>query len=294
MSIPKKTSILPVIVLAGLAFALTLGFLYSMRAEKAVVVAARPVNVGARLTADDVTIKNLRAADAPAGALTSVEDAIGQAVSLQRGPGDVITDQMLGSEAVSAIAGGLAPDSRAVAVKVTRSSGLAGLLRPGDFVSLIAVVEPPDLNSLFAPAASQAVTNTQVISPGATPAPAMPTAIVPQSPFARLTATGLKVILVPQTFRYEEVTTTENDGFARAQTSQVGQQESVIVLEVPASPVQIDGPHGPLTVTLPELIALLDTQARLYLALEPANGASPARFPGVAIEQIVDAGVGGQ
>lgn len=294
MSVPKKASILPVIILAGLAFALTLGFLVSMRSEKAVVVAARPINVGARLTAADVTIKNLRAADAPAGALTSVEDAIGQVISLQRGAGDVITEQMLGSEAVSAIAGGLAPDSRAVAVKVTRSSGMAGLLRPGDFVSLIAVIEPPDINDVFAPATEGM---TETVEPAAVPGavPTQPsTEIVPQSPFARVTATGLKVVLVPQTFRYEEVTTTEQDGFARAQTSQVGQQESVIVLEVPADPIQIDGPNGPLTVTLPELIALLDTKAKVYLALEPATGASQGRFPGVAIEQLVDAGVGGR
>ncbi|MBP7692706.1 MAG: Flp pilus assembly protein CpaB [Anaerolineales bacterium] len=294
MSAPKKASILPVIILAGLAFVLTVGFLYAARAETAVVVAARSINIGARLTTDDVTLKQLRTADVPAGALTSVEAAIGQVINLQRGAGDVVTGQMLGSEAVSAIASGLAPNSRAVAVKVTRSSGLAGLLRPGDFVSLIAVVNPPDLNQVLAPPAAAVVTATETVRPTGTPAPAVPTPIVPKSPFARLTATGLKVLLVPQTFRYEEVTATEKDGFAQAQTSQVGQQESVIVLEVPAEPVQIDGPQGPLTMTLPELIALLDTQAKLYLALEPAGGASAAHFPGVAIEQIVDAGVGGK
>jgi hypothetical protein len=201
---------------------------------------------------------------------------------------------MLGSQAVSAIAGGLSPNSRAVAVKVTRSSGMAGLLRPGDFVSLIAVIEPPDINEVFAPAGA-AVTETvkPAALPGVEPTELAPTAVVPQSPFARLTATGLKVLLVPQTFRYEEVTTTEKDGFAKAQTSQVGQQESVIVLEVPADPMRIDGPKGPLTITLPELIALLDAKAKIYLALEPTTGASQAKFPGVAIEQIVDAGVGG-
>ncbi len=293
MSDSKKASIMPVIALAGLAFALTAGFLYTLRAERAVVVAARPINVGARLTADDLTIKNVRAADVPASALTNAEDAIGQVIGLQRGSGDIITAEMLGSESVSAIAGGLAPDSRAVAVKVTRSSGMAGLLRPGDFVTLIAVVEPPDVNDVFAPTEPVTQTVSRPAVADAEPA-ASSTEIVPQSPFARVTATGLRVLLVPQTFRYEEVTTTEQDGFARVQTSQVGQQESVIVLEVPAGPIQIDGPNGPLTVTLPELIALLDSQAKVYLALEPAAGVAEGRFPGVAIEQIVDAGVGGR
>ncbi len=109
-----------------------------------------------------------------------------------------------------------------------------------------------------------------------------------------MTATGLKVLLVPQTFRYEEVTTTDSQGFAAAQSSQVGQSESVIVLDVPVTPVTLNGPKGPLTMTLPELIALLDTNADVYLALEPAGGAAKAAFPGVAIEQIVDQGVGGK
>ena len=97
---------------------------------------------------------------------------------------------------------------------------------------------------------------------------------------------------MPQTFRYEEVTPDRQQGFAQAQSSEVGLNDSVIVLDVPVTPVTITGLDGPLTVSLPELIALLDTNADVYLALEPAVGASPAVYPGVSVEQLVDQGVG--
>ncbi len=291
----KRLSFLPVLLITLLAGGLTFVFLASLRADTTVVVARRPIAVGARLAEADLELRQVRAADALPGALTAIADAAGQVVSVQRLPGDQIAAGMLGSQAVSAIAAGLPADHRAVAVKVTRSSGLAGLLRPGDYVSLIAVIDPgqtftaaPELNTLTG---STTVTTT---APTGTPAPATPPAIAPSTAFARVTATGLKVLLVPQTFRYEEVTTTESDGFARAQTSQVGQNESVIVLDVPATPVTLPGLEGPLALSLPELVALLDAHARVYLALEPAGGAAAAAYPGIAIEQIVDQGVGRQ
>ncbi len=296
---PKSPSILPVLLIAALAGGLTLFFLFSLRADKEVVIAARTIGVGARLTAEDLTVKQVRSADALPDALKSVDEAVGQVISVQRLAGDQITSDMLGSQALSAIASGLAPDHRAVAVKVSRSAGLAGIVRPGDLVTLIAVVEPPlsgqpsgfSLQPTAAPTFDPNVLPTALptVNPQLTPAP---TAIRPYTPFARITATGLKVLLVPQTFRYEEATTTDAQGFAAVQSSQVGQSEGVILLDVPATPVTLAGVDGPTTLTLPELIALLDTQAKVYLALEPPTS-EPAKGPGIAIEQLIDLGVGG-
>ena len=301
---PKSPSIFPVLLIAALAGGLTLFFLLSLRAETEVVVAARTIAVGARLTADDLALKQVRSADALPNALNSIEEAVGQVISAQRLAGDQITREMLGSEALSAIASGLAADHRAVAVRVSRSAGLAGIVRPGDLVTLIAVVEPP-LNGPSSTFALQP-TLTPTLEPDSLPTviPGLnpdievtPTeaAIRPYTPFARITANGLKVLLVPQTFRYEEATTTDADGFAAVQSSQVGQSEGVILLDVPATPVTLQGVDGPTTLTLPELIALLDTQAQVYLALEPSDGTTQATSgPGVAIEQLMDLGVGGQ
>lgn len=296
-SISKRPSLLPVLLIAALAGILTLVFLLSLRADTPVVVAANPVAVGARLAEADLQIKLVRQADALPGALSRIEDAVGQVISTQRLAGDQITASMLGNQALSAIAAALEPDHRAVAVKVTRSSGLAGILRPGDFVTLIAVVQPDtQFNALdvVSPLNVPGATTTQ-----AAPVPA-PTAtpgygpVVPESPFARVTASGLRVLLVPQTFRYEEVSTsgTDSQGFAMAQSSLLGQQESVIVLDVPVTPVMVAGIDGPMEISLPELIALLDSHAHVYLALEPSGQTAPIHGPGIAIEQIVELGVG--
>jgi Flp pilus assembly protein CpaB len=302
----KSPSILPVLLIAALAGGLSLFFLLSLRADTQVVVAARPIGVGARLSAQDLTTKQVRSADALPNSLKSVEEAVGQVISVQRLAGDQVTSDMLGSQALSAIAVGLAPDHRAVALTVSRSAGLAGIVRPGDLVTLIAVVEPgtngppsafgipPTVPPTLPPTAdvsglpSFLTTTTPQVTP-------IPTALKPYTPFARVTASGLKVLLVPQTFRYEETTTTDSQGFAAAQSSQVGQNEGVIVLDVPGTPITIQGLEGPQSIALPELIALLDTQAKIYLALEPPASASrPVKGPGVAIEQLVDLGVGGQ
>ncbi len=297
----KKASILPVLLIAAVAGALSLLFLSSLRADTTVVVAARPIALGARLTDKDLTTKKVRKADALPNAVADIKGATDQVISVQRMTGDQITKDMLGNQAVSAIASSLAADHRAVAVKVTRDSGLAGIVRPGDYVTLIGVIKPGQqtAHSTEQPPLGAVISATVVAVPTKcaggicpTPTPQVPGQIVPQTAFARVTATGLKVLLVPQTFRYEEVTQTDSQGFAQAQSSQVGQSESVIVLDVPVTPLTITGLEGPLTISLPELIALLDTQANVYLALEPASGATRAEFPGVAIEQIIDQGVG--
>ena len=296
-SISKRPSLLPVLLIAALAGILTLVVLLSLRADTPVVVAASPVAVGVRLTEGDLQIKLVRQADALPGALSRIEDAIGQVISTQRLAGDQITASMLGNQALSAIAAGLEPDHRAVAVKVTRSSGLAGILRPGDFVTLIAVIQPDaqfnalDVVSLPNVAGATTTPAASVPAPTATPGYGP---LVPESPFARVTASGLRVLLVPQTFRYEEVSTsgTDSQGFAMAQSSLSGQQESVIVLDVPVTPVTVAGIDGPMEISLPELIALLDSHAQVYLALEPSGQAAPIQGPGIAIEQIVDLGVG--
>lgn len=290
----KTTSWIPILLIALLTGGFTLIFLSSLRQETDIVVAARGIAVGARLTAEDLTLRRVRAMDVLPGALTSVDDALGQVISVQRLAGDAIGSHMLGSEAISAIARGLPLDHRAVAVTVSRAGGLAGVLRPGDRVTLIAVVEPPlslavpdhDEHSSLGWGVPGGEFGPGVAGQSVPPVPAdEPT--LPRTAFARITASGLQVLLVPQTFRYEEATTTDVQGFAAVQSSQVGQREGVIVLDVPAKMVDV----GRMQLLLPELIALLDAQARVYLALEPASAPAVAGV-GISMEQLMSAGIG--
>lgn len=293
----KQRSLIPIILLAVLVFGATLVFLLSLRADTNVVVAKRPISIGARLTENDVEIVPMRSVDALPNVAKSLEDVVGQVVSIQRAKGDQITKDMLGEFGISAISAALAPDHRAIAVQVNKSSGLAGIVRPGDLVTLIGIVTPPDrqngqgtfasLPALSLPSAANS--KTAVPPPTPTPIPDVPP---PSSPFSRVMMTGLKVLLVPQNFRYKEVTDVDKQGFALAQNSSSVNESSVLLLDVPVAPIQVQGPRGVLTVSVPELIALLQTNGKIYLAMEPLS-ASKVQTVGVSIEQLVDVlGVG--
>jgi Flp pilus assembly protein CpaB len=277
----KSNSILPILLVAGAAFVLTFFFLTALRADTSVVVAARPIAVGARLTENDVKVVQMRSADVLPGAIKKVEDAVGKLSGAQRLAGDQLTADSIGDKASSAIAGGLGPDKRAVAVRVDIASGLAGVIRAGDLVSLVAVVTPPQKQNqqAQAPAVKPITTTVQV-------KPTEPPGLAPITPFSRLTATGLKVLLVPQTFRYREASETDKEGFAPAQTVNI-RESSVVVLEVPIAPIAVQGANGTLSVSLPELLPLLDANGKLYLVLEPPTS-SKSQTIGVAIEQLVD------
>jgi len=100
--------------------------------------------------------------------------------------------------------------------------------------------------------------------PTATPAPM-------QSPIVRIAISGVKVLLVPQSFRYQELPPgSGNDQmFASATTSQSAQSGSVVVLDVPLQPVEL---KPGLMVNPTTLIAALNEYGKLQLAIEPAGG----------------------
>ena len=77
--------------------------------------------------------------------------------------------------------------------------------------------------------------------------------------------------MVPQSFRYEELpsSTSQEQLFASARTVSAAQDGSVIVLDVPATPVEmVPG----LKVNPTTLIVALSKYGSLYLTLEPADG----------------------
>ncbi|NLG71215.1 MAG: hypothetical protein GX495_04100, partial [Chloroflexi bacterium] len=98
-----------------------------------------------------------------------------------------------------------------------------------------------------------------------------PTPAPPMAPLARIAISGLKVLMVPQSFRYEELPggSTQEQLFASARTVSAAQEGNVIVLDVPATPIEIV--HG-LPVNPTTLIVALSKYGSLYLTLEPANG----------------------
>jgi Flp pilus assembly protein CpaB len=256
-------------------FLLSAAFLAAVRASAPTVVAARPLGAGTRLSEADVVVRQIPAAARLPGALSDPKQAVGKVLSFARAEGDQITAAMLG-EGAYGIAAALSPQTRAVAVKVDQSSGLLGILRPGDRVTVIAVVDPSELGF-----ARSALAHTAAVT-GTLEGP-------PAGPAARVVLSGLKVLLVPSTFRYEEESPARGGPAALAPLRSLSAQQGVVLLEAPIEPVEA---APGLRISPVELLALLDAKARIHLALEPPEGGAPVSV-GVTLERIASFASGG-
>ena len=79
--------IIGVAALLGLAIA---AFFSGLASTQEVVVAARPLPVGARLTPADVAVKEMHTSAVLEGAFTSPSEVLGQLLSVPRTPGEQI------------------------------------------------------------------------------------------------------------------------------------------------------------------------------------------------------------
>ncbi len=199
---------------------------------------------------------------------------MGKVLTTARVAGDPITAYVAGeSSAASGIPAQLDDNTVAISIKVDQATGLAGVLRPGQTVAVIGVIDPQHLEQNLLQSVSAPAIEPTVLPPAGktpTPEPPTPTPQPPLSPAARIVITGLKVLVVPQSFRYEEApASSSSDSFLPAVTTASQQENSVILLEAPVTPVEVT----PGLVASPaELLALLNQTAVIHLALEPAKG----------------------
>ncbi len=179
-------------------------------------------------------------------------------------PGDQITKSMVGDKALSGIAATLAPTERAVAVRVDKATGLSGILQAGDRVTVVGILDPQEINL------TGLSTNSKE----------------PAGPVAMVTLSGLRVLLVPQGFRYQEMAPEEEGGsglsMAPVRTTSQDQNASVILLAVPTTPQTL----GNVQVNPVELLALLNAKGKVHLALDPAANPAPSASLGVRIMDV--------
>lgn len=267
----KKKGLSSYIVTIGgglVVFVLVAVFLAGLRSTTEIVVAGASLPAGARLTAGYLELRQVHTSDVLPGALGSIEEAEGQVVTIARAPGDQITADMLGDAATVGIGSQLQDGHRAVAVHVDQASGLVGVIRPGDSVAVVAVVDPQEAQMQHQTGGYSVPihTGTGEAEEEEEVAPQNP------SPAAYVAVSGLRVLLVPQLFRYEEALPEEDSGgFSPARTSASAQSDSVVLLDVPTDPVEIAGVAG-LEMSPAALLPLLDAHARIHLILEPTDG----------------------
>jgi pilus assembly protein CpaB len=105
-------------------------------------VAARPLPRGTLARDEDFTVRSVSPERVPAGAILETADSkAGLPGSLVRkfvDAGNPVTlDDILRPRDRGFLASVLAPDSRAITIKVDEESGVAGLIRPGDHVDVV-------------------------------------------------------------------------------------------------------------------------------------------------------------
>jgi hypothetical protein len=170
-----------------------------------VVVAKVAISPGTPLTADLLELRTIPSQAKPADAVSHIEDLQNKVLAVGRAPGDYITMSVLGDTSQAGIPASLQPDHLAIAVKVDLGSGIAGLLREGQKVTLIGMLSPDVLHSIAAPATL--VNSPFVVEPTAspsalqapTPSPT-PTPTPPEAPLARIAISGLQVLMVHSPF----------------------------------------------------------------------------------------------
>jgi len=265
-----------------------------------VVVAKQDLMAGTLLTTDLVEVRTLQRGNLPAGTFSNPVDVIGKTLVVARVAGDPLTSYVVGEAAsASGIPAMLEPDTVAIAVRVDQATGLAGVLRPGQTITIIGIIDPSkitqgQISSYAAPAPDLGLVPTLSptdLSYGGqasvnTPAPT-PTQQPPFSPAARVAVSGLKVLVVPQSFRYEEVSSTGSDSYLPARTTAASQNENVILLQASILRTEI-APGVPASPA--EVLALLNDVATIHMVLEPASGITfDINAPGIDLAQLYEA-----
>jgi len=272
----KKRSPIAAIVLAVVIGLLVIALLNGVIRPTQVVVAKVAIAPGTLLTDQLVELRTIPMGAKPADAIAKIEEVNGKMLAVGRAPGDLIVTSVLGEIAGAGIPAELPEGHVALAIHVDLASGVAGLLRPGQTVTVIGMISPDILKTsstnVFTAPISEFTSPIVSLTPGVavTPTPT-PTPAPPSSPLARLVITGVRVLMVPQSFRYEEIPAgaSEEELFSSARTSVSAQEGSVIVLDVPTGLVEVT---PGFKVDPATLLAALDQYGIIHLALEPNSG----------------------
>jgi Flp pilus assembly protein CpaB len=274
----KKRSPIAAIVLAVVIGLLVIALLNGVIRPTQVVVTKVAIAPGTLLTDQLVELRTIPMGAKPSDAIAKIEEVNGKMLAVGRAPGDLIVTSVLGEIAGAGIPAELPEGHVALAIHVDLASGVAGLLRPGQTVTVIGMISPDILKtsstSVFTAPISEFTSPIVSLTPGVAPTPtptATATPAPPSSPLARLVITGVRVLMVPQSFRYEEIPAgaSEEALFSSARTSMSAQEGSVIVLDVPTGLVEVT---PGFKVDPATLLAALEQYGIIHLALEPTSG----------------------
>ena len=160
MNLPKPVPVVQVTENTPAPAPLTVGYF----------VAARPLPRGTLAREEDFAVRSVPSDSVPTGAILDTPDArIGLRGSLVRkflDTGSPVTSQdVLRPRDRGFLASVLAPDTRAISIKVDAESGVSGLIWPGDYVDVVLTqVIDEDRCSRVAPLSETVLHNVRIIA----------------------------------------------------------------------------------------------------------------------------------
>src|SRR5689334_9755761 len=109
-----------------------------------VVVAKREIPLGAKITADDVSLASIPNGSLPDGIFRKTDQVIGRVAVQSIGVRETITSMKLAPEGTGGGLSAVIPEGyRAVTVKVDDVVGVSGFVMPGSYVDVVSVIVPP-------------------------------------------------------------------------------------------------------------------------------------------------------
>jgi Flp pilus assembly protein CpaB len=231
--------IIPIIAAIFVAF-LAISLLGAREAEKTeVVVLNRNLPPGHTIIEADVTLSEMPVANLPADVISDPAQTLGSVLRVSRSEGDFLAASHLGGDVLE-----LASDERAVTIEVSDSAGLAGQLKPGDFIGVTAILTENDFT------------------------------------YAKVAAEGLKVLSISPEFQaidpaaYKQGYAQDEDSFGAVEAAPDRSPKGTITLAVPVDAVVVaydffayGAEDEYLLVNVIELLQALDQDNRVAFSL---------------------------
>jgi pilus assembly protein CpaB len=133
-----------------------------------VVVAKVEIPLGAKISAEHLTLTAIPNGSAPEGVFRKLEEVVGRVAITPIGVREPITTLKLAPEGVGAGLTAVIPEGyRAMTIKVDDIVGVSGFVMPGSYVDIVAVILPMGQNATSGPISKIVLQNIKVLASGA-------------------------------------------------------------------------------------------------------------------------------
>lgn len=131
-------------IIIGVAFYLLLN---NYLDRKEIIVASRDINIGEKISEDDLYFKEYYKNSLPENYLANKEDVVGNIINIERKKDDYISKDMFGKDIQISIFDNLLPGDVMIAVNIQYLEPILKELKEGDFISIVSTVEDKGLIS---------------------------------------------------------------------------------------------------------------------------------------------------